>query len=134
MSDDDGTEVVRRYYRAYRAEGPAAVAEALAAVLGPGFVLESPLVEDRFDGPVSGAAAVAVAQQAAPALRRAEIEALYSTADGTGVVALIRFPTPNGVVAQSEHFDVDLRTGTIDRLRSYYDPRRLLASAPPTDG
>jgi hypothetical protein len=54
------------------------------------------------------------------------IDALYATLDGGGVAALIEFPSPVGVIVQSEHFDIDTGTGRITRLRSYYDPRRLL--------
>ncbi len=128
MRSEESLSVVRRYYESYRGENPAAVASALAAVLDPTFVLESPLVEAQFGGAVTGARATAVAAGAAPVLKNAEIEALYATSSGDGVAALIHFPSPVGVVVQSEHFDIDAATGKITRLRSYYDPRKLLPS------
>ncbi len=134
MTTEDGAETVRKYYRAYREDTPEAVSAALTVVLSPTFTLESPLVEDLFGGPVTGPAAIAVAEQAAPALRNAVLDALYSRDDGAGVVALIHFPIPGGVIVQSEHFDIDLRSRTIDRLRSYYDPRRLLPPPPVPEG
>jgi hypothetical protein len=98
-------------------------------VLDASFTLESPLVEARLGGPARGAEAIAVAERAAPLLQHVEIETLYSTLDGTGAVALIHFPSPAGPIVQSEHFDINLFTGKITRLRSYYDPRKLITPA-----
>ena len=60
-------------------------------------------------------------------MKNATVEASYVSLDGDGVAALIHFPSPVGVVYQSEHFEVSPATRKITRLRSYYDPRKLLA-------
>jgi hypothetical protein len=112
--------VVRGYYEAYRSDSAAETTSALEAVLDGSFSLESPIVDAQFGG------AVAVAVGAAVFLKHVRIDALYATLDGGGVAALIEFPSPVGVIVQSEHFDIDTGTGRITRLRSYYDPRRLL--------
>ncbi|MEO8888283.1 MAG: hypothetical protein ABI429_03180 [Jatrophihabitantaceae bacterium] len=130
MNPEDSLSVVQSYYKSFHAERPAAVMHALGMVLDDAFVLESPLVEAQLGGPASGRAALAAAAGAAPFLKNADIELLYATLDGIGVVALIHFPSPAGVIVQSEHFDIDSRTRRITRLRSYYDPRKLLPSSP----
>jgi hypothetical protein len=116
MTPEESIAVVRGYYEAYRSDSVAETTSALEAVLDSLFSLESPIVDAQFGGPVTGA----------PFLKRARIEALYGTPDGGGVAALIEFPSPVGVIVQSEHFDIDAGTGRITRLRSYYDPRKLL--------
>lgn len=126
MTPEEAVATVRSYYDAYRAESPEATAAALGVILDPSFSLESPLVEARFGGPVTGELATAAAAGAAPFLARATVEALYVSLEATGVAALIHFPTPVGVVVQSEHFELDPGTSRITRLRSYYDPRLLL--------
>jgi hypothetical protein len=126
MTPDESIAVVCRYYETYRNDSVAETTSALEGVLDTTFSLESPIVEARFGGAVTGAAAVAAAVGVAPFLKHATIEALYATLNGGGVVALIEFPSPVGVVVQSEHFDIDPSTGKITRLRSYYDPRKLL--------
>jgi hypothetical protein len=126
VTPEDPLTVVRSYYAAYHAQSAAAVDDALSMVLDAAFTLESPLVEERIGGPASGPAALAATARAAPLLKHAIVESLYSTLDGSGVVALIHFPSPAGVVTQSEHFDIDPHTRKITRLRSYYDPRKLL--------
>ncbi|MGN6250288.1 MAG: hypothetical protein ACTHNS_00580 [Marmoricola sp.] len=130
MTVDEAAELVGRYYAAFRAGSPESVAEALAAVLAPDFTLDSPLVQDRFGAPVSGAAATAVAVRATALLRHAEVESLHFTTNATGVVALIRLPTPGGVIRQSEHLALDPVARTLTGLRSFYDPRGLLDTAP----
>lgn len=129
MTPQESITVVRNYYQAYQAEHAPERTKALLMVLGAAFALESPLVEAQSDGPVSGETALRAAEAAASLLKNADIESLYATLDGTGVVALIRFPSPVGVIVQSEHFDIDPDTGLITRLRSYYDPRKLLKDA-----
>jgi hypothetical protein len=126
MTPEESIAVVRGYYEAYRSDSVAETTSALEAVLDSLFSLESPIVDAQFGGPVTGATAMAAAVGAAPFLKRARIEALYGTPDGGGVAALIEFPSPVGVIVQSEHFDIDAGTGRITRLRSYYDPRKLL--------
>lgn len=66
----------------------------------------------------------------APFLKRVTVEASYLSADGHCVATRIRVPSPAGEVVQSEHFEVDPDTAKIKRLRSYYDPRKLLAPGP----
>lgn len=124
MEIDEASELIRRYYLAYRAGTADDVARALAQVLAPSFTIDSPLVRERSGGPVSGEFALAFAQAAAPALRHAEIEDLYFSIDGTAAVALIQFPIPDATLWQSEHFE--LAAGVITSLRSFYDPRALL--------
>lgn len=126
MTPDESIAVVRKYYETYRTANAATTISALEAVLDSAFSLESPIVEAQFGGPLTGAAAMAVAASAAPLLRHATIQAMYATPNGDGVVALIDFPSPVGVVVQSEHFDIDRDARKITRLRSYYDPRKLL--------
>jgi hypothetical protein len=119
--------IVESYYRAFRAADPQAVAAALGEVLHDEIVIESPLVFHKLGGPLRGhQAAVSGAASVAPVLKNLTIESCYVNPDGNGVAALIHFPTPAGEIFQSEHFDVDLATGKIKRLRSYYDPRKLL--------
>lgn len=127
MTIDDAATLVERYYAAFRAGDPARVADALAEVLAPGFILDSPLVVDRLGVPAVGPVATAVAVDAADMLQRADVQSLHFAPGGVGVVALIRFPTPAGAVSQSEHFDIDPVTLKITRLRSFYDPRTLLS-------
>ena len=129
MTPEESITVVRRYYESYRTGTAAATTAALEAVLDPSFSLSSPVVDARFGGPVTGAVAMAAAASAAPYLGQATIETLYATLDGSGVAALINFPSPVGIVVQSEHFDIDATAGKITRLRSYYDPRKLLPDA-----
>lgn len=129
MTPEAAIAVVRSYYEAYHAESPAELTSALEAVLDPAFSLESPLAEAQVGGPLTGPPAAAAAVSAAQFLRNATVEAMYATLDGTGVASLIAFPSPVGEVVQSEHFDVDAGTRRITRLRSYYDPRKLLPGA-----
>jgi hypothetical protein len=119
-------EVVESYYAAFRAGDPAAVAAALGAVLHEAIVVDSPIVQAKYGGPLRGQAALAGAVGVAPFLKNAIIEASYVSVDGNGVATLIHFPSPVGEVSQSEHFEVDPATAKITRLRSYYDPRKLL--------
>jgi hypothetical protein len=126
MSKPRALESVEAYYRAYRAGDGAAVAASLGDVFDSGIVIDSPIVQARYGGPLQGQPAVAAAAGVAAFLKNATIEASYVSLDGNGVVALISFPSPVGTVHQSEHFDVDPSTGKITRLRSYYDPRKLL--------
>jgi ketosteroid isomerase-like protein len=126
VTQEESMAVVQAYYQAYRLDTAAAINSALEDLLAADFSLESPLVQAQRGGPVTGADARAVAAAAAPFLQHASVEVLYATLSGDGVAALIHFPSPVGVVVQSEHFDVDVATGKITRLRSYYDPRKLL--------
>jgi len=98
MTPEESIAVVRRYYQAYQAEDAAAVTSALEAVLDTAFSLESPLVAARFGGAVTGPAALPVAASAAPFLKQVNIDELYATPTGGGVVALIHFPSPAGVI------------------------------------
>jgi hypothetical protein len=113
--------VVEAYYAAYRAPN---VAEALGEVLHAEVIVDSPIVQARYGGPLSGEAALKAAAGVAAFLKNAVIEATYVSTDGRGAVALIHFPTPVGELFQSEHFDVE--DGRVKRLRSFYDPRKLL--------
>ena len=122
MDTNDAADAVRRYYAAYRSDH---VRVALADVLARGFTLDSPLVRDRVGGPASGEVAIMIAEQFASVLRHAEVEMLYFTTDNAGVAALIRIPGPHAPVWQSEHFDLDVGSGRITALRSFYDPRAL---------
>jgi hypothetical protein len=127
MAKPKALSVVESYYNAFRAGEPDAVAAALAEVFHSDMVIESPIVHHKFGGPLRGhPAAVKGAAGVAPFLKNATVEASYVSLDGNSVATLIRFPSPVGEVVQSEHFDVDPETGKITRLRSYYDPRKLI--------
>ena len=128
MAAPRALEVVESYYAAFRAGEPAAVAAALGEVLHAEIVVESPIVQAKYGGPLRGEAALKGAVGVAPFLENAILEARYVSADGHGVATLIHFPSPVGEVYQSEHFEVDPATAKIKRLRSYYDPRKLLPS------
>lgn len=128
MTSEQAIETVRAYYRAYRADSEAAILSSLRGLVDPNFVLESPLVEERFGGGLKGDSALSAAVAAAPFLKNADVESLYTSPSGDGAASLISFPTPAGTIVQSEHFDLDQHTGRITRLRSYYDPRKLLPS------
>lgn len=134
MTAEAAVALLRSYYGAYQGENPDAVTSALRTLLGEGFVLDSPLVQEQLGGPATGPAALAAAAAAAPFLQHVTVESLYGAADGSGAAALIHFPSPAGTIVQSEHFNVDTDTGRITRLRSYYDPRKLLQlrAAPPS--
>ena len=126
MTAEAAVAVVRSYYGAYQGENPDAVTSALRTLLDETFVLDSPLVQEQLGGPATGPAAFAAAAGAASFLRHVTVESLHGAADGSGAAALIHFPSPAGTVVQSEHFDINTDTGRITRLRSYYDPRKLL--------
>lgn len=126
MTPEQSIDVVRAYYLAYRADSEAATMSALQSLLDAAFVLESPLVEQKFGSGLTGAAALSAAAGAAPLLKHADVQSLYASLSGDGVASLISFPSPVGTIVQSEHFDIDQDTGRITRLRSYYDPRKLL--------
>jgi hypothetical protein len=126
MATPRALEVVESYYNAFRAGDAAAVAAALREVLDAEIVIESPIVQAKYGGPLRGQAALTAAAAVAPFLKNAILEASYVSLDGNGVAILIHFPSPVGEVYQSEHFEVDSTTAKIKRLRSYYDPRKLL--------
>ncbi|WP_437477447.1 nuclear transport factor 2 family protein [Sorangium sp. So ce1014] len=130
MATPRALSVVESYYDAFRAGESDAVALALAAVFHEEFVVESPMVHAKYGGPLRGQDAVKAATAFAPYLKHLTVEATYLSPDGHCVATLIRFPSPVGEVVQSEHFEIDPDTPKIKRLRSYYDPRKLLAPGP----
>jgi ketosteroid isomerase-like protein len=127
MATSRALSVVESYYKAFRAGEAQAVAAALGEVFHPEIVIESPVVHHKFGGPLRGHEhAVKGAVGVAPFLKNAVVEASYLSHDGHQVAALIHFPSPVGEVFQSEHFEIDSESGRIKRLRSFYDPRKLL--------
>jgi len=127
MATSQALSIVESYYNAFRLGDATAVAAALGELFHLEIVIESPVVQHRHGGPLRGhQAAVAGAVSVAPFLKNVTIEASYVSADGQGVATLIHFPSPVGEVFQSEHFEIDPHTSKIKRLRSYYDPRKLL--------
>jgi len=126
MKTPQALEIVETYYKAFRAGDAASVGDALRQVLDAEVVIDSPIVQAKYGGPLRGQPALVAAVSVAPFLKNVTIEASYVSLDGNGVATLIHFPSPVGVVYQSEHFEVDPATAKIKRLRSYYDPRKLL--------
>jgi len=127
MSASRALSIVESYYKAFRNKEPSAVSTALGDVFHAEIVIESPMVDHKYGAPLRGhEAALPAAVSMAPYLKNVTVESCYASPDGTGVAALINFPTPVGNIVQSEHFEVEPATGKIKRLRSYYDPRKLL--------
>ncbi len=120
--------IIESYYQAFRLGDAAAISSALSRLFTEEVTLDTPVIREKFGNRFTGMPAViGFTMAAAPMLRDASIRAIYEQCgDPSGVAALIELPTPLGVVMQSEHFVVDLRSKRIASIESNYDPRKLL--------
>ncbi|MEO5725396.1 MAG: hypothetical protein ABI134_04580 [Byssovorax sp.] len=120
--------IIESYYQAFRLGDAAAISSALSRLFTEEVTLDTPIIRERFGNRFTGMPAVlGLSVAAAPLLRDASIKAIYEQlGDPSGIAALIELSTPLGIVAQSDHFVVDLRSKRIASIQSNYDPRKLL--------